>query len=289
MDVLKYTYLLLFILILGACGSEDDPIVNPPTEPREYELVWSDEFDVDGRPNPANWNYEYGFWRNEELQWYKEENAFVENGVLVIEAKRDTTDNWAYTQGSTNWKESREKAYFSSASLETKGLHDWKYGRFEIRAKIVAEEGLWPAIWTLGTGDINLWPQYGEIDIMEYYDDSILANVAWAGANQWEAIWDSEKIPLSSFGGTAWADDFHVWRMDWTSSSIKLYVDDQLLNTTDVTQTINQRGGVNNPFRDTRQHIKLNLALGGIAGGDVTNTTFPSRFEVDYVRVYQLQ
>jgi beta-glucanase (GH16 family) len=219
------------------------------------------------------------------LQWYQPLNAFCENGLLVIEGHRDTIPNPNYDINSNQWRLKREDAFFTSASVTTRGLLDWRYGIFEIKARIVTQEGLWPAIWTLGTG--HEWPTGGEIDIMEYYGGNILANAAWAGEARWTAIWDSFKKPVESFNDPEWSDKFHIWRMEWTAQSIKIYLDDFLMNTIPLDQTINKRGDVLNPFRDTAQYLLLNPAIGGTAGGDTSDTAFPSRYEIDYVRVYQ--
>jgi beta-glucanase (GH16 family) len=179
---------------------------------------------------------------------------------------------------------SREYADYTSASLTTKGLHDWRYGRFEMRGRIDTRPGLWPAFWTLGVA--GEWPSNGEIDIMEYYRGMLLANVAWGGEGRWVAKWDSVKKPIAEFNDPDWPRKFHLWRMDWDEQGIKLYVDEILLNTTDLNETFNQNKEGKNPFRQPH-YILLNLAIGGTNGGDPTKTEFPARFEVDYVRVYQ--
>ncbi len=277
------------LFFLFSCNTKDS--VNSffdiqPTE-REYQLVWSDEFDVDGRPDSSKWTYEHGFVRNEEFQWYQPQNAFVEDGLLVIEGRRDTIPNNQYEADSDDWRKNRKEAYFSSACVITKDLASWRYGIFEFKARIKTEEGLWPAIWSLGLG--HEWPLGGEIDIMEFYDKKILANVAWASAQPWTPIWDSYQKPISSFNDPEWSNKFHIWKMEWTTNFIKLYLDDQLLNTTSLNDTYNKRGDIENPFRETVHFLLLNLAIGGRQGGDPTNTAFPTRYEIDYVRVYQKQ
>lgn len=281
MEILVYIFLFF---ILFACNLTDDDSPQFPTQKDiDYELVWSDEFDVDGAPDSTNWNFEQGFVRNEELQWYQEENAFVSNGFLVIEGRRDTFKNPMYEPLSNDWRRNREMVYYTSSSLNTKLHHSWKYGRFEIKAKIIAKEGLWPAIWTLGKG--YEWPQGGEIDIMEFYSGKILANAAWAGSERWQAVWDGKQIPIEEFGEN-WDDEFHIWRMDWSNEFIKIYVDDVLLNTIALNTTLNQRGNISNPFNETEHYILLNLAIGS-NGGNPDNTDFPSQYLIDYVRVYQ--
>jgi beta-glucanase (GH16 family) len=268
-------------------------LVNPfkpdslqPEIPEGYQLLWNDEFNVNGKPSEKYWSYENGFVRNEELQWYQPNNANIENGVLVIEGKRENVTNNNFKKTSSNWRENREKAQYTSACVKTKGKFDFKYGIMEVRARIDTSLGMWPAIWTLGIK--NNWPANGEVDQMEYYRHNgvakILANAAWANAKM-QPVWDSEKIPLSDLINKQpdWPKRFHIWKMDWTEEYIRLYLDDELLNEIDLTKTINANGF--NPMHQ-EQYILLNLAIGA-NGGDPTSTTFPRKYEVDYVRVYQ--
>lgn len=249
-----------------------------------YRLVWADEFNADGAPDPANWTFEHGFVRNSELQWYQPDNAFCSNGLLVIEGRREWKPNPNHKPDSNQWKTKRKGANYTSACLTTEGLHSWQYGRFEMRAKLDVRPGLWPAFWTLG--EKGPWPSNGEIDIMEYYQGKLLANVASATPKPYTPKWDSVTTPLSDFPAD-WADQFHTWRMDWDEKSIRLYVDDRLLNETLLTDTVNPEDDrIMNPF--TQPHyILVNLAIGGKSGGDPSRTDFPTRFEIDYVRVYQ--
>ena len=255
-----------------------------------YRLVWSDEFTGDGPLDPADWGYETGFVRNQELQWYQLENARRVNGMLVIEGRREHRPNPRYVAPSTTdaavapnanrraWA-NREFIDYTSASVNTRGKHVWRYGRFEMRARIDVRTGAWPAFWALGTR--GAWPANGEIDIMEFYDDTLLFNVAWGGANG--PVWNSRKVRLDRFPPN-WANAFHVWRMDWDDTKIDLYLDDVLMNTTNLADMLNPNGM--SPFRQA-EYMILNLAIGGQNGGDPANTTFPARFEVDYVRVFQ--
>ncbi len=210
-----------------------------------WKLVWADEFDKDGRPDPGNWGYETGFVRNGEFQWYQPDNAWCEKGLLIIEGRREQkkTPNYDPTRS-----------------------------------------GLWPAFWTLGIE--GEWPSNGEIDIMEYYRGMLLANVAWGTERRWTAQWDTFKKPIIEFNDPDWSRKFHIWRMDWNENEIRLYVDDILLNTTDLTNTFNKNTERKNPFHQPH-YLILNLAIGGSNGGDPAGTDFPARFEVDYVRVYQ--
>lgn len=248
-----------------------------------YTLVWADEFNNNGRPDSTNWNYEKGFVRNEELQWYQPENARIENGLLVIEAIKEEKPNPNFQAQNNNWRINRQTIYYTSACIVTKGKKTWQYGRFEMKARIDISKGMWPAWWTLGIE--KRWPANGEIDIMEYYRGKLLANVACLGKDR-KAEWYSNKFSTDSLGGTSWAEKFHVWRMDWTEEYIALYIDDQLLNKVNLDQLANKDDSGFNPFKQPH-YMLLNLALGGQAGGDPSQTIFPQRFEVDYVRVYQ--
>ena len=242
--------------------------------PDDWTLVWSDEFDTPGPPDPRNWTYETGFVRNHELQWYRPENARCERGLLIIEARRE------------RFRSGDARAEYTSASLNTRGLHDWTYGRFEMRARIDTRAGLWPSFWTLGVAGPAGWPSGGEIDIMEYYQGSLLANVASIRDPSGMPAWHVVRKPLQEFGDEHWPDQFHIWRMDWDQRVINLYVDGVLLNSVDLATTVNNDGSGVNPFHQP-QYILLNLAVGGDSGGDPSDTRFPARFEIDYVRVYQ--
>lgn len=248
-------------------------------------IVWEDEFEGTGRPDTTRWRYETGFVRNRELQWYQRDNARVRDGHLIIEARREKTVNPNYDPDGRGWREERRIARYTSASLTARDSFAVRYGTVEVRARIQARPGLWPAIWSVGLR--RGWPEGGEIDLMEYYQNAILANVCWPGPND-EPTWDDVKKPMSwvrqESGDNDWASQFHVWRMEWTPEKIKLYVDDILLNEFEVSRATTNDGF--NPFRQPHL-IKLNLAIGGTQGGDPSQTDFPARYVVDYVRVYE--
>lgn len=259
---------------------------------QEWKLVWSDEFDRDGRLDTAVWNYENGFARNEEAQWYQSDNAYCKGGKLIIEARKEKKRrNPLYEAGRHDWRRKREFIEYTSSSVTTAGKKEFLYGRFEVRARIPVGGGAWPAIWLLGTG--MEWPLCGEIDVMEYYRINgiphILANACWGNDRQYDAVWNSKKIPFAHFtdGDPEWADKFHIWRMDWNETAIELYLDNELLNEIPLSETVNGSiGSGTNPFHKP-QYLLLNLAVGGINGGEIDDEEMPMRYEIDYVRVYQ--
>jgi beta-glucanase (GH16 family) len=265
----------------GGPGGPTDACGRPSavTVPAGYTtLVWQDEFDVDGRPSSANWGYEQGFVRNEEDQWYQPDNAQVSGGRLVITARRETRPNPNYQAGSSDWKRNRQNAGYTSSSLTTSGKQSWQFGRFEMCAQIPISAGMWPAWWTLGVS--GEWPSNGEVDIMEFYQGKILANVACGTTTRYQAKWDSVTRAVNA----AWAATYHLWRMDWNSTEINLYVDDSLMNNTRLEDMLNPDG--RSPFLQ-RAYMIVNLAIGGLNGGDPGGTSFPQTYSVDYIRVFQ--
>jgi beta-glucanase (GH16 family) len=260
---------------------------------QEYQLVWSDEFNYTGKPDLSSWSDEEGFVRNEEYQWYQPDNAYCEKGVLTIEAKKERVKNPRYRSGGNDWKSTREYAEYTSSSIKTVGKREFLYGRFEVKARIPVAGGSWPAIWTLGKE--MPWPSNGEIDIMEYYRikgvPHILANTAWGTDRPFNAKWDSAKIPFEHFTSKDpdWTSKFHIWRMDWDETAIRLYLDDELLNETLLSETINGKtGNYTNPFQQPH-YLLLNLAIGGQNGGEPDVKAYPLKYEIDYVRVYQMK
>ncbi len=234
-------------------------------------LVWSDEFDYTGLPSPAKWTCEEGGngWGNNELQYYtmnRSQNARVENGVLIIEALKESYNGKDYT----------------SARLISSGKGDWLYGRFEIRAKVPGGKGTWPAIWMLPTDwAYGNWPASGEIDIMEHvgYDPTHIFGTAHTQLY-------NGKIGTQKGGsatGSDWETAFHIYAIEWSPLKVDFIVDGTTY------YTFNNEGSWDKwPF-DKRFHFILNLAVGGTWGGaqGVESSIFPKRMEIDYVRVYQ--
>ena len=239
---------------------------------KDWKLVWSDEFNCAGLPDTNKWDYEEGFVRNHETQYYTRarlENARVENGHLVIECRKEhfTPANHAAVE-------------YTAASLTTLNKESWQYGRIEVRAKLPHGLGVWPAIWTLGTNISQVgWPRCGEIDIMEFVGkepNGIHGTVHYAVTGKHQ-----------SDGGTLVTnqpfDDFHVYAIEWTPERIDFFFDDQKYHTVLIAKADE---GAGNPFR-APQYLILNFALGGDWGGPIDDAVLPQKFLIDYVRIYQ--
>lgn len=260
-------------------------------------LIWHDEFNGIGEPNAEMWRFETGFVRNEEDQWYQSDNALMNNGALVITAKRERKANPNYQLDSKDWKRNREYAQYTSSCMVATDSYAFKYGTVIVRAKIPTMQGAWPAIWSVGNR--WEWPLNGEIDIMEFYKGKIHANVCWGGDSRWNGTWDSANKDLNYFvqKDSSWREKYHEWRMDWTPEFIRLYLDGELLNETDLSLTFNKgdngagEGAYQNPYSNSHadfgQLMMLNLAIGGINGRPIDDLAFPMKYEIDYIRVYQ--
>ncbi|HBC86089.1 MAG TPA: glycosyl hydrolase [Lentisphaeria bacterium] len=260
------------------------PLVVTGVNPEEWKLVWADEFDKDGLPDPAKWDYEEGLVRNEEAQYYTRErleNARVEGGILILEGKKEQFKNKAFKPGSLTWKTKSENAEYTAASIITKGKFSAKYGRIEARAKIPQGLGTWPAIWMLGdtrnTG--KGWPLCGEIDIMEFVGkepDKIHGTVHF-----------SKDGKHKSNGGKLLAqkpfDDFHIYAIEWDSEKIDFYFDEQKYHTFKLADADE---GTYNAFREPF-YLLMNFAIGGKWGGKIDDKVLPQKFLIDYIRVYQ--
>lgn len=275
---MKYiaAFLICSLCLTGCDLDETQEVVT------RNNLVWSDEFDQDGAPNPQNWNFEIGDgsaqgipgWGNNELQYYTDrpENVKVENGVLSITARQESFEGSNYT----------------SARLVTKGLFEKKYGRFEARIKLPYGKGYWPAFWMLGEdSDGEEWPQIGEIDIMEYLGDeptTSFGTIHGPGYSGGESISKEYTLENNRFD-----TEFHVFGIEWSPNQINWYVDDVLylsLTPEDVEEETDGEGEW--VFNDRPFYIILNVAVGGnLPGAPNAETVFPQSMIVDYVRVYE--
>ena len=260
-----------------AAAAQADP------RPGAWTLTWSDEFDCAAdqkyAPDPSHWGYETGYVRNKEWQYYTSDlrNAYCQGGQLHVEAHKDNPST--FPVGSY----AGQDGSISSASLLSKSKVEQKYGWLEIRARIDTRLGSWPAFWTLGSA--GEWPDGGECDILEYYQNKLLFNVAWwkTGDRRWTARWDSVSVNLSSLPPT-WSGEFHVWSMEWAPAEVRLYLDGLLYNTWDSSQDSGDRSlqGFQQPH-----YMIINQAIGGTAGGNASSLTYPTHYDVDWVRWYR--
>jgi beta-glucanase (GH16 family) len=237
-----------------------------------WKLVWSDEFNYTGLPDSTKWSYDTGGngWGNKELEYYTRadtSNAVVRDGHLYLTAR----------------KESRGDNQYTSARLVTKGMGDWLYGRIEVRAKLPAGRGLWPAIWMLSTDwKYGGWPASGEIDIMEnvgFKPDSVFGSVHTKRFNHVIHTGFTKGLYISDP-----YTEFHIYAIEWSPVAIRFFVDNK-----EYSVFHNSGNGFEEwPF-DRRFHLLLNVAVGGGWGGQkgVDDSIFPRSMVVDYVRVYQ--
>lgn len=252
-----------------------------------WKLVWAEEFAEDGPPNPANWDYEVGFARNRELQYYtraRGENARIENGTLIIEARKEPFPNPRYRPedaGTERWQTAREQSDYTAASLITLGRQAWQYGRIEVRARLPQGRGVWPAIWMMGTNRTQVgWPACGEIDIMEFVGHTpgqVHSTVHWKGAD------GKHKSNGGRLAVERPFDDFHLYTVEWSSERMEFFFDDRRVHSYNLELA---GKGPENPFRKPH-YLLINLALGGSWGRDLDDTILPQRFVIDFVRVYE--
>ena len=257
----------------------DEPVdigagYSTPISYPDMTLVWNDEFD-DQVLNTDDWSYDIGDgcpnlcgWGNEELEYYREQNVWLEDGRLTIEAREESFGGSFYTSG----------------KIVTRGKQAVQYGRVDIRATLPKGQGLWPALWLLGTNQpVVGWPDCGEIDIMEMRGGNGRENTV--GANVFYSI-PSTTYPIDqparyTLDEGTFADEFHVFSITWNEQEIKWFVDDNEYHSFSITQA--DRDEFQNPF-----YIIMNVAVGGTFPGNPDNTTvFPTRMQVDYIRVFQ--
>lgn len=260
-------------------------LLSPMSGRAGWQLAWSDEFtQADGSsPDPAKWGYDIGGggYGNNELESYtsRTNNARIEGGQLVIEARQEN-----YTGPDNIFRN------YTSARMLTKGKWSWTYGRIEARIKIPKGQGIWPAFWMLGTNisaGVN-WPNCGEIDIMENIGKTaeqgkvygtIHGPQSGGDYNGGAGVGGNYTLP----GGALFADDYHVFAVEWTTNQFKWYVDSTLYFTATPASL---PGGATWVFTNA-QFLLLNVAVGGNWPGNPDGTTvFPQKMLVDYVRVY---
>lgn len=251
------------------------------TAGEEWALVWSDEFDGEGPPDPRHWASDLGDWGwgNRELQYYTEgrvQNARREDGCLIIEARR--TDSQKGDMGRA----------WTSARLTTRGRISFLYGRIDIRAKVPAMDGAWAAGWLLGDAyrDEKSWPYCGEIDVLEAVGreiDELTGDGRAHGSCHTRAYYFKQGNHISATRQVEAMNDFHVYSLDWRPDRITMSIDGEPYYVYDKTD-----GPLEWPF-DRPQNLILNLAIGGGMGGAVDPDGERARFVIDYVRVYGRQ
>ncbi len=252
--------------IRGTPGSLPQP--GPKPDAAQWELVWGDEFKYAGKPDPTKWGYDTGGngWGNNELEYYTDrpENARVQDGRLIIEARREEYKGRHYT----------------SARLVTHGKREFLYGRIEVSAKLPAGAGTWPAIWLLGVSRPESWPASGELDIMEH----IGRNPCWihGSAHSLKYYWvkGNQKTGITCIPDAPTA--FHEYALEWYPDHLDYFVDNNKYLT-----VLNEGTGWEAwPF-DHPEFLILNIAMGGGWGGRVDDGALPARMEIQYVRVYR--
>lgn len=263
---------MLFAAALFASGANAN--ANALTVPVGYKLVWSDEFNVDGVPDPVKWNFETANnkrgWDNHEKQYYAGPaagNARVKGGRLFITAKKESPS------AAADWGGQR----YTSARLTTKGKGEWAYGFFEVRAKLPCGKGTWPAIWMLGAA--GNWPAQGELDIMEHVGSDpmrVFSTVHTAAGHGGNGVGGASRIADA-------CSQFHTYQMHWDAEGVRFGLD----GFAHLRYPNLKLGARAWPF-DAPQFMLLNVAIGGDLGGDVDDNIFPRAMEVDYVRVYQV-
>lgn len=262
--------------LLFGCNSEET--INDPSDEKNdslkvegFNLVWSDEFNIDGKPDNSKWDFDIGGngWGNNELQYYTSDsvNVRVKDGKLEIEAHYYPNLAIKYT----------------SARIVTKNKGDWKYGRVEVKAKLPSGLGTWPAIWMLPTDwEYSGWPSSGEIDIMEHvgYEPNVIHGTVHTEAfnhSIGSQVSNNVVIPTA-------ISDYHIYAIEWNENRIDFYIDEkQYFFFENQNKTYREW-----PF-DKRFHLIMNVAFGGNWGGTqgIDNSIFPVKMDIEYVRVYE--
>ncbi len=264
------------VALLLTAGLLLAPAVNAQDVPAGYHLVWADEFDKGGAPDPAKWSYDTdrnkeGWWNN-EAQYYaanRPENVRIQDGHLIIEARKEDLkemDDWG-------------GQHYSSGKLVTGDKAEWTYGFFDVRAKLPCGVGQWPAIWLLGKGE---WPNTGEIDIMEEvgFEPTTIYGTLHSVASETDHVHQGGKIEVPDL-----CTAFHNYQAEWTATGITFLVDGKAYYHLDKAAGDTER---QYPFT-TPEYMILNVAIGGGWGGQhgIDDNALPAQMQVDYVRVYQ--
>ena len=236
-------------------------LIGQLAQAQSWQLVWSDEFNGSIGPN---WVFETGGggWGNNELEYYRKENATIENGNLVITARREDFGG----------------AHYTSARMKTQGKRSWTYGRMEARIKLPVKQGTWPGWWMLGSNISSVgWPASGELDIMEQINtgNTVYGTAHWQAANGSQADYGNSLVTTPG--------DYHVYAIEWDADYIKWFVDGTQYHQMQIT------GGTGNTQAFAKDFfLLLNMAVGGNwPGFTIDDASLPAKMYVDYVRVYQ--
>jgi len=266
----KTSKVILQLLIFTVCVTTPFSIITAQ-KIKGWKLQWHDEFNYAGLPDSLKWGYDVGGkgWGNNELEFYtnkRKENARVEQGNLVIEARKEEYEGKDYT----------------SARLITKGKGEFLYGRIEMKAKLPKGRGTWPAFWMLSAKEPRVWPDDGEIDIMEHvgYKQGEVTGACHVKRNP---TGNDIISKVNTIEVTDASEAFHIYSLVWTPEKLEWYVDDKLFHSYDKAD----RPSHHWPFHD-KFYILLNIAIGGSWGGrqGVDDSIFPQKYFIDYIRVY---
>ena len=267
------------LLVLASCGGgsssallSEVPAGDAQDSETNWQLAWSDEF-TNNTLDASSWSHELGDgsdqgiagWGNNELQFYRQENLVLADGILTINAREESFGGRSYT----------------SSRIKTQGKRSFRYGRVDVRAKLPQGQGMWPAIWMLGENILtNPWPASGEIDIMEMIGGSGRENTVH-GTIHWDNSGQQSSGGSTALSGATFSDDFHVFRIEWNANAIRWFVDGQQFHIESIAAT--HQSELRNEF-----FILLNVAVGGNwPGAPDASTVFPQQMQVDYIRVYQ--
>ena len=243
---------------------------------KEYKLVWADEFDYQGKPDPKKWNYDIGDkkWGNGETQYYTEGlNVEVKDGQMILEGRVEPYLNAPYT----------------SCRMTTYERKHFQYGRIEVKAKIPTAKGSWPAIWMLpvdfkGKNPIP-WPRCGEIDIMEHITHQMNTVHVSLHTSQFNHVQRTQRTHFEPIKGVT--ESFHEFAMDWAKDYIEFFIDGKLFQRWNRNDEGYDPSEIGWPF-DKPYYLIINMAIGGSWGGEVDPSHYPAQFPIEYVRYYDI-
>lgn len=243
---------------------------------KEYLLVWGDEFDYTGKPDPKKWNYDIGArkWGNNEVQYYTEGlNVDVKDGLMVLQGRIEQYEDSPYT----------------SCRMTTFDRKHFQYGRIAVKAKLPTSKGAWPAIWMLPvdikSGSRTPWPKCGEIDIMEHVTKMMSTIHVSLHTELYNHVKRTQRTHFEVVKGIT--EGFHEYAMDWTKDYIEFFIDGQSFKRWDKSESGYDTSISGWPF-DKPYYLILNIAIGGSWGGEVGVDEYPCEFPIEYVRYFDI-